>query len=184
MSEIRLDHWEKFIKFLSDDLPDLGSDSLYIKEISSMLDIPSNKILILLQIFSSASKISQTIFKGVDINLSSKKVKFRKRQDKGIIELKDKDYRIISDLIYAFKNINKGIPFQFNPNTKNPALKKINKLYGQYPFFFERLNGIIYPTKVCYELGNEALSYKKSNRSPEEITIKFNNEIFIFKIIK
>lgn len=184
MSEIRLDHWEKFIKFLNDDLPNLGSDSLYIKEISSMLDIPSNKILILLQIFSSASKISQTIFKGVDINLSSKKVKFRKRQDKGIIELKDKDYRIISDLIYAFKNINKGIPFQFNPNTKNPVLKKINVLYKYYPFLFKHLDGTIYPTEVCYELGNEALSYKKSNRSPGEITIKINSEIFIFKIIK
>jgi len=184
MSEIRLDHWEKFIKFLNDDLPDLGSGSLYIKEISSMLDIPSDKILILLQIFTSASKVSQTILKGVDINLRGKKVKFSKRQNKGIVELKDKDYRIISDLIYAFKDINKGIPFQFNPITKNPALEKINELYRHYPFLFESLNGAIYPTKICYELGNEALSYKKSNRFPEVITIKTNNEEVIFKIIK
>lgn len=184
MSEIRLDRWEKFIRFLIDDLPDLGTDSLYIKEISSMLDIPSDKILILLQIFTSASKVSETILKGVEIDLRGKKVKFSKRKDKGIIELKDKDYRVISDLIYAFKNINKGIPFQFNPITKNSSLEKINELYRHYPSLFERLNGTIYPTKVCYELGNEALSYKKSNRFPEVITIKTNNEEVIFKIIK
>ncbi len=138
MSEIRIDHWEKFIEFLSNNLSDNDSCKFYFNEISEGLNIPTEKVKLLFRIFISANNTNHAIFENISLDLPNDKVNFVKKKDNSTIKLKLSDYETISDLIYAFKNINKGNPFQFNPNSKNPTLKKINDLYGQYRLSYIR----------------------------------------------
>ncbi|MHA1914450.1 MAG: hypothetical protein ACW986_03765 [Promethearchaeota archaeon] len=85
--------------------------------------------------------------------------------------------KLINDIIYTFKNVKRGQGYKLESNGCE-LLRNVKLLYMEHPYLFEKgENGFIYPSKVGLKLGENILTYTKSNKEIEKLTIE--NYIFV-----
>ncbi len=81
--------------------------------------------------------------------------------------------KLLSDVIYLFKFVNKGKGFDLKKNGTD-LLRHLKGLTEEHPYLFtQKSNKLTYPTELGLELGNIILSYNKSNKKIE--TLKIND---------
>ena len=80
--------------------------------------------------------------------------------------------KLINDIIYTFKNINRGKGFDIK-KTETGLLQNLKQLCSEHPYLFESNgNGMIYPSKLGLRLGDQIISYNKSNQRINSFTIQ------------
>lgn len=85
-----------------------------------------------------------------------------------------------NDVIYTFKFINRGKGFDIK-NTEAEFLRNLNRLRSDHPYLFKSNgDGIIYPSKLGLNLGNQIISYNKSNQTIDSYTV----QNYIFEVVK
>ena len=92
------------------------------------------------------------------------------------IIIPQKFVKLLSDLIYIFKFIERGNGFDLN-NRDSKFLEDVGKLKDMYPLLFiENGNKLSYPSELALKLGELILSHDISNKklSHVEIIYKFN----------
>ncbi len=96
-----------------------------------------------------------------------------------IINIKQSDLPILSDIIYLFKFVKRGKGFNSNSNGTD-LLRNLKKLQQQYPYLFEvKDNGLIYPSDLGLKFGELILSFSKNNKEITEA--KMDN--YSFRVI-
>jgi len=165
-------NWQKFMDFMQKNLPIEQEQSFNLNDLSEQLNVSTKNLTFLFTIFIYACEFSHEYRDKIDIKISNDTVNFyySKRHLKEI-SLNIKDYKDISDIIYLFKNIQRGKGFEVKSNSNIPIIKKIEVLNNRYPFIFKRLNGFIFPSEIGYKLGNVALSFKRTNQIPKKLDI-------------
>ena len=143
-------------------------------KILSIDDLVANDII---QLILKAQDLMDTVFS--EYKLQKKRIDgitYLVTEPRGILDYKESEkvpkivylekeqIKLINDLIYTFKFIEKGKGF----NLKNPStefLRKVNDLYKCYPYLF-RKNGsdLFYPEDVCIKLGEIIYSYNIGNK--------------------
>jgi len=91
------------------------------------------------------------------------------------VVIPQKFVRLLSDLIYIFKFIERGKGFDLN-NRDSKFLEDVSKLKDMYPLLFiENGNKLFYPSELALKLGELVLSHDISNKklSNVEIVYKF-----------
>ena len=172
MKTINLDSWQKFLDLLNIKMKSNPPFSINLEELSEELDVPVDQITFFSKMLSSFYGNNNLTHNSLDIKPTSKDLEVTiKPEETKEVTLTQETYQIISDLIYFFKNINKGRGFEIYSDKDSSLHNKIKKLSESYPFFFRKLNGFLYPSEVLYRLGTEAMSYKRSNQVPKELTI-------------
>lgn len=180
MSGIDLKKWESFVEFLSNNLPQESSVCFNLKDLSAELGISLEELNNLFAMFVSAQELSRGKYECVKTQVSNDEVVFASdKEARELVSLKVEEYQNISDIVYLFKNIRRGRGFEANLDADNSIIEKIRGLNKKFSFLFRRLNGFIYPTEVCYKLGVEALSFKRSNKVPHSLSVL--NYQFIIK---
>ncbi|MFW9821609.1 MAG: hypothetical protein ACFFE4_01655 [Candidatus Thorarchaeota archaeon] len=71
--------------------------------------------------------------------------------------------KLLNDLIYVFKFLNRGRGFDTDSNNTE-LLQNVKELGDYYPYFFKKEDGKLYPTQLGLKLGELFLSYKKTNK--------------------
>ncbi len=105
--------------------------------------------------------------------------KFRKG-DRIKISLSNTHIKLLNDVIYTFRFINRGKGFDIK-NTEADFLKNLEHLRSEHPYLFNSNgNGIIYPSKLGLKLGNQIISYNKSNQKVDSYMIRN----YIFEVTK
>ena len=109
-----------------------------------------------------------------------RKVQKEKKVDVPItIKLDIESATCLSDFTYFFQFVSKGRGIDLKKSS-NGFVKDLVKIYEKHPFLFiKNGGGLIYPSEVCTELGNQILAYKKSNK--KLIETKINNHIIVFE---
>ncbi|MFW9822598.1 MAG: hypothetical protein ACFFE4_06670 [Candidatus Thorarchaeota archaeon] len=93
------------------------------------------------------------------------------------IKLSYNDYNLLSDIIYIFKFVKRGNGFNVAANGTE-LISNIKDLWNYHPYLFEEFeNGLTYPSEFGLKLGELILSYKKSGKVIEEISV--NNHIIM-----
>ncbi|MFX1320789.1 MAG: hypothetical protein ACFFAQ_04005 [Promethearchaeota archaeon] len=88
-----------------------------------------------------------------------------------IINIKQSDLPIFSDLIYLFKFVKRGKGFEIESN-RTDLLRNLKKLWQKYPYLFEeKENGLIYPSELGLKFGELILSFSKNNKEITDVTI-------------
>ena len=96
-----------------------------------------------------------------------------------IINIKQSDLPIFSDLIYLFKYVKRGKGFDIESNGSD-LLRNLKKLQRQYPYLFEvKDSGLIYPSELGLKFGELILSFSKNNKEITDLTI----DKYSFKVI-
>ena len=84
---------------------------------------------------------------------------------------------LMNDIIYTFKNVKRGQGFAVKANG-SVLIKKIMNLQAEHPYLFEKKeNGLIYPSKIGFQLGEFILACTRSNKALKKIPIE--NYIFM-----
>ncbi len=165
-------HWQRFLDYVLSYLQEEESAHFNLERLSEELEIPISEIRGFSKILVSVYEIINKIRDDIDLKISKDELKFvQKKAGYKEISLSINGYQNISDIIYFFKNINKGRGFEINSQEHSSFRERIGKLKEQFPFLFRRLNGFIYPSEVGYKLGLEALSFKRYNQIPKELDI-------------
>lgn len=86
------------------------------------------------------------------------------------IKLSYEDFNLLSDIVYMFKFVKRGKGFDVKTNGTE-LLSNIKELWNYHPYFFEKHKNGLYPSKLGLKLGELILSYKKSGKKIEFITI-------------
>ena len=101
--------------------------------------------------------------------------KFQKG-DRIKIPLSNAHVKLFNDIIYTFKFINRGKGFDIK-STEAEFLKNLEHFRSGHPYLFNSNgNGIIYPSKLGLKLGEQIISYYKSNQKVDSYIIQ--NYIF------
>ncbi len=96
------------------------------------------------------------------------------------ISLSTAHVKLFNDIIYTFKFINRGKGFDLK-NTKAEFLKNLEHLRSEHPYLFNSNgNGIIYTSKLGLKLGEQIISYYKSNQKIDTYII----QNYRFKIMR
>ncbi|MFW9879117.1 MAG: hypothetical protein ACFFG0_39060 [Candidatus Thorarchaeota archaeon] len=78
---------------------------------------------------------------------------------------------ILNDIIYVFKHVKRGKGFDIVKNGSE-LLTKVKQLRNAHPYLFElKGNGLIYPSQLGLKLGELIISYNKSNKTLDRITL-------------
>ena len=86
--------------------------------------------------------------------------------------------RLLSDIIYLFKFVQKGKGFDLEKNGTQ-IVKNVRLLSEAYPYLFiKNGNNLTYPTEIGLELGSVIHSYNKSNKVLKNLKIKQCNFVF------
>lgn len=97
----------------------------------------------------------------------------------GIISITSSHLQVFNDIIYAFKFIKRGKGFDVS-NNGTGFLRNIKEVRRAHPYLFEsKGNGMIYPSELGLKLGELVLSYNKSNKKIEHLTVE--NHEFVVK---
>jgi len=121
----------------------------------------------------------QTIFKTVfnEYELEKKTINniayfIAKKTAPTTIEINRQDADIVNDMVYMFKYVERGKGFNLDEGTTK-LLEKLKKLYLEYPYFFQKNgNNLYYPSQLSQKLGDLLFTYKKNNKTFEEIQIE------------
>ena len=101
--------------------------------------------------------------------------KFQTR-DRIQVSLSTAHIKLFNDIIYTFKFINRGKGFDLK-STETDFLKNLEHFRSEHPYLFNSNgNGIIYPSKLGLKLGEQIISYYKSNQKVDSYIIQ--NYIF------
>lgn len=174
-------NWQKFTDFIQENLPIEQEKSFNLYDLSEQLNISTNNLIFLFTIFMYACEFCHEYRDKIDIKILNNTINFYySKKHINEISLDIKDYKDISDIIYLFKNIQRGKGFEVKSNPNFPIIKKIKELNNRYPFLFKRLNGFVFPSEIGYKLGNVALSFKRTNQIPKKLDI-FNYRFDIKK---
>ncbi|MFX1399591.1 MAG: hypothetical protein ACFFAS_21405 [Promethearchaeota archaeon] len=80
--------------------------------------------------------------------------------------------KLLSDIIYVFKYVERGKGFNLYDKTTE-LLRNVKELHRTHPYLFQRNgNNLLYPSEVALTLGDAILSYTKSGKDINTITIK------------
>ncbi|MFX1419975.1 MAG: hypothetical protein ACFE9N_13735, partial [Promethearchaeota archaeon] len=78
---------------------------------------------------------------------------------------------LLNDIIYIFKHVKRGKGFDIVKNGSE-LLTKVKRLKNEHPYLFEsRGNGVIYPSQLGLKLGELIISYNKSNKTLDRLTL-------------
>lgn len=95
-----------------------------------------------------------------------------------IISITPSHLQVFNDIIYAFKFIKRGKGFDVLKNGTG-FLRNIKEVRQAHPYLFEsKGNGMVYPSELGLKLGELVLSYNKSNKKIEYLTIE-NHEFLV-----
>ena len=166
MPGINIATWEKFVGFMTNTMKGDKTVSVSFQEISREIGATIKEVRSLIKIFLSFND-----FKTLNFSVSGESVNLSSEVKSEVISLKISDYESLSDIIYLFKNIRKGKGFEINADPANSLIQKILNLFERHPYFFRKLNGFAYPSELGYKLGVEALSFKRSNQIPENLSV-------------
>ncbi|MFX1395151.1 MAG: hypothetical protein ACFFAH_16505 [Promethearchaeota archaeon] len=84
---------------------------------------------------------------------------------------------LLNDIIYVFKHIERGKGFNLSDKTTE-LLRNVKELYRIHPYLFQKNgNNLLYPSDIALKLGDAILSYMKSGKNINTMTI--NNYNFI-----
>jgi len=86
------------------------------------------------------------------------------------IKLSSEDFNLLSDIIYMFKFVKRGNGFDVKANGTK-LLSNIKELWNYHPYFFEEHENGLYPSEFGLKLGELILSYNKSGKNIEFITL-------------
>jgi len=86
------------------------------------------------------------------------------------IKLSSEDCNLLNDIIYMFKFVKRGNGFDVKANGTE-LLSNIKELWNYHPYFFEEHENGLYPSEFGLKLGELILSYKKSGKNIEIITL-------------
>ncbi len=110
--------------------------------------------------------------KDAKIPIKKFNVKIDKSTKPTTINLKKRQAKTLSDIIYVFKTLNgyKG----FDINQQKTYIKNIIEFMDATPYLFETNleNDLTYPTELTLELADTILKYNTTNRALEEIKIE------------
>ncbi len=172
MLEFSFENWNKFIDFIRENLPNNEVKSFNLNDLSEKLGLTKSELKFLFTIFIYACDYSNKYLNKINIKILKDTIYFTYSENHiKKISLSIKDYKDLSDIIYLFKNIQKGRGFEINSNSNIPVITKIQGLYRQYPFMFKKLNGYIFPSEIGYKLGIAALSFKRINQIPKTLDV-------------
>ncbi len=89
-----------------------------------------------------------------------------------------KNSKILSDVTYLFKYVERGKGFDLDTTTN--LIENIKLLRQEHPYFFVKNgNNLVYPSQIALELGNMIQAYNKSNKVLK--TIKLHKCNFLFE---
>ena len=86
------------------------------------------------------------------------------------INLSTDNFNLLSDIVYMFKFVKRGKGFNVNTNGSE-LLSNIKELWNYHPYFFEEHENGLYPSEFGVKLGELILSYNKSGKKIEFITL-------------
>ncbi|MHA2280728.1 MAG: hypothetical protein ACXAC5_07740 [Promethearchaeota archaeon] len=87
------------------------------------------------------------------------------------IKLPLSEINLLNDIVYMFKFVKRGNGFDVEANGSE-LLNDIKELWEYHPYFFEEHEkGLIYPSEFGLKLGELILSYKKSGKKLDLITL-------------
>jgi len=86
------------------------------------------------------------------------------------IKLSTDNFNLLNDLVYMFKFVKRGKGFDVKTNGSE-LLSSIKELWNYHPYFFEEHEKGLYPSEFGLKLGELILSYKKSGKKIEFITL-------------
>lgn len=172
MLEFSFENWNKFMDFIQKKLPIREDMFFNLNDLSQKLDLSRSELIFLFTVFIYACEYSNECLNKMDIKISNNTIFFTYSKNHiKKISLSIRDYKDLSDIIYLFKNIQKGKGFEIDSNLNIPVITKIQGLYKQYPFMFKKLNGYIFPSEIGYKLGIAALSFKRVNQIPKTLDV-------------
>ncbi|MHA1526908.1 MAG: hypothetical protein ACTSQD_07745 [Promethearchaeota archaeon] len=125
-------------------------------------------------------KLKKTILNGQIYLMTEKKPPVHKENIIIIpetVRIPKKYSKIWSDIIYLFKNIQKGKGFDLEQDSQ--VIKNLKNIRLEYPYLLlKNGNNLTYPTEIGLELGNLIHTYNKNNKPLKKI--KLRNCTFIF----
>ena len=162
-----------------------------LMEILNVPDSEVDEIIDLLMIFQDLFKIifknyylEENIIDGIRYLLTKKKEsrefcnkkefvgEFQGLQKKIIFE--QNEAKLLSDIIYTFKFIERGKGFDLKCNGSE-FLKEVKQLKVKHPYLFiGNGNSLFYPSEIALNIGELILSCEIGNRKLEHIEINYN----------
>ncbi|MFX0004657.1 MAG: hypothetical protein ACFE9C_13385 [Candidatus Hodarchaeota archaeon] len=159
-------------------------------KLAELLNIPSSEVDGVIYLLLNFQEKFETAFKKYQLQkyhtdnqvylITEKRHEYRTSPIPDTIDISNSDIALLNDIVYVFKHIKRGKGFDI-VRDGSELLGKIKKLKEAHPYLFESNgSGVVYPSKLGLKLGETIISYNKSNKPLEKVTIE-NHRIKVIK---
>lgn len=159
-------------------------------KLAELLNIPSSEVDGVIYLLLNFQEKFETVFKKYQLQkyrtdnqvylITEKRHEYETNPIPNTIEISNSHIALLNDIIYVFKHIKRGKGFDIVRNGSE-LLGKVKQLKEVHPYLFESNgSGVVYPSKLGLKLGETIISYNKSNRALEKVTIE-NRTIKVIK---
>ena len=181
------EQFRKILKVLNQIVDFLGKfEDHYDKKfnfskLAQLLNIPNSEVDKIIYLLLNFQEKFENVFKKYQLQkyradnhvylITEKKHEYETTAVPDTIEISPSHIALLNDIIYVFKHIKRGKGFDLVRNGSE-LLGKVKKLKEIHPYLFESNGtGMVYPSKLGLKLGEVIISYNKSNKTLEKITI-------------
>ena len=159
-------------------------------KLAELLNIPSSEVDDVIYLLLNFQEKFENVFKKYQLQkyrtdnqiylITEKKHVYETSPIPDTIEISDSHIALLNDIVYVFKHIKRGKGFDIVRNGSE-LLGKVKQLKEVHPYLFESNgSGVVYPSKLGLKLGETIISYNKSNRPLEKVSIE-NHTIKVIK---
>lgn len=150
-------------------------------KLAQLLNIPNSEVDKIIYLLLNFQEKFESVFKKYQLQkyrannhvylITERKHEYENNEIPDTITISPSHIALLNDIIYVFKHIKRGKGFDLIRNGSE-LLGKVKQLKEIHPYLFEsKGNGMVYPSELGLKLGEVIISYNKSNKTLEKITI-------------
>jgi hypothetical protein len=190
------EQFERTLKVLNKIVDYLGTFEGYydrkfnFSKLADLFNIPQSQIDEIVHLLLNFQEKFETVFKKYQLQkyrasnqvylITEKRSEYKVEVPPEVIEITSSHIKLLNDIIYVFKHVKRGYGFDIVKNGTDLSAK-VKELKATHSYLFEsKGNGVVYPTELAQKLGELIISYNKSNKSLENVTID-NHTITVIK---
>ncbi|MFX1377907.1 MAG: hypothetical protein ACFFA4_02340 [Promethearchaeota archaeon] len=186
-NDYNTEQFRKILRVLNQMVDYLGKfENFYDRKFNfskliKLLGIPQSQTDEIISLLLNFQEKFENVFKNYQIRkyrannqvylITDKKDEYEKIEIPPTIYISNSHIKLLNDIIYIFKHVNRGKGFDIVKNGSE-LLSKVKKLRNTHPYLFEtKGNCVVYPSNLGLKLGEVIISYNKSNKQFQNITI-------------